>query len=379
MSTVNQAFKRFFPEYAISHKLSSQQAKAAKNIMQCKTSAMGGNASVCHECGHTEIHYNSCRDRHCPLCQGVTKAVWVDQRCKEVLNTPYFHVVFTIPEQLRMVTYHNKKLLYNLLYKAVSETILELSNNPKYLGAKPGFFCILHTWAQSLDYHPHMHAVVTGGGLTEYNKWLGCRKKFFIPVKVLSKKFRGKYLHYLKQYYQQGKLNFYGDEQRLEDPREFQSLVDTCYSKDWYSYCQETFTGPVKVLEYLGRYTNRIAISNSRMTSVDQDVVTFKVRNNKNVGKAKSLTLKGTEFIRRFLMHILPRGFVKVRYYGIMAHRNKKTKLSLCRKLTNSLKYKPKYEGLTTIEVLCKLLERDVMACRKCGNKLSVGPIGASP
>lgn len=379
MSTVNLAFKQYYPEYVKTHKLSSRQAKAAENIMRCKTSALGGNASTCQECGHTEIHYNSCRDRHCPLCQGVTKAVWVDQRCKDVLNAPYFHVVFTIPEQLRMVTYHNKKVLYNLLYKAVSETILELSSNPKYLGAKPGFFCILHTWAQSLDYHPHMHVVIMAGGLTKYNKWLGSRKNFFIPVKVLSKKFRGKYLHHLKQYYQQGELNFYGNELRLSDPKEFQSLVDTCYAQDWYSYCQETFSGPLAVIEYLGRYTHRIAISNSRVISVNQDTVTFKIRDNNNLDKAKSLTLKGTEFVRRFLMHVLPRGFVKVRYYGVMAHRNKKTKLSLCRRLTNSMRYEPKYEGLTTIEVLCKLLERDVMTCRECGYRLTAFPIGASP
>lgn len=379
MSTVNEAFREFYHECVKRHKPSTQQAKTAAHIMQCKTPVLGGNMSTCQSCGNKEIHYNSCRDRHCPLCQGVNKIIWSDERHQDLLDTPYFHAVFTLPEPLRMVTYQNKQLLYNLMYKAVSETLLELCKEPKYLGAMPGFFCILHTWSQSLDYHPHMHVVITGGGLTESNRWLSSKKGFFIPVKVLSKKFRGKYLHYLKRYYRQGKLNFYGDESRLASPPAFKELLEKCYSQDWYSYCQETFSGPSAVIEYLGRYTHRIAISNYRILSVGKDSVTFKVRDNSNLSKAKSLTLTGVEFVRRFLMHVLPRGFVKVRYYGIMAHRNKKTKLKLCRRLTKSQRYKPKYEGLTKIEVLNKLLDRDVRNCAKCGTKLTTTRLEASP
>jgi len=335
--------------------------------MRCRTAALGGHTVVCDECGHKAVRYNSCRNRHCPLCQGVARAVWVDQRSKDVLNAPYFHVVFTMPRQLHQLIYQNQELLYGLMYKAVAETLTELAKDKKYLGAQAGFFSLLHTWGQDLHYHPHIHTVVLAGGLTKLGQWQSSSKKFFIPVKVLSKKFRGKYLHYLKQYFRQNLLKFHGDAQEYQSPKLFLGLLDRCYALDWYTYTKETFSGPLAVVQYLGRYTHRIAISNYRMVSMDEHTVTFTVRDRKCGSRTRTLTLKGVEFIRRFLMHILPKGFVKIRHYGLLANRNKKTKLRLCRKLTGSPLYKPKYEGLNTIEILCALVGRDITVCPVCG------------
>lgn len=367
MTTVQAAFLQFYVPYKQSHTPSTQQAKAASDIMRCRTAALGGHAFACEECGHKAVRYNSCRNRHCPLCQGIKRAVWVDQRSKDILNAPYFHVVFTMPQQLHPLIYQNQELLYGLMYKAVAETLAELSEDKKYLGAQAGFFSLLHTWGQDLHYHPHIHTVVLAGGLTELGQWRNSSKKFFIPVKVLSKKFRGKYLFYLKQYMRQNLLKFYGDAQEYQNPKLFRDLLGQCYAKDWYTYTKKTFSGPLAVVQYLGRYTHRIAISNYRMVSMDEQTVTITVRDRKHSNQTRNLTLKGTEFIRRFLMHILPKGFVKVRYYGLLASRNKKTKLKLCRKLTCSHTYKPKFEGLKTVEILSILVGRDVTVCPACG------------
>lgn len=366
MSTVKAVLERFFPGFRETNKPSGQQAKAAFNIINCKTEAMGGHVQKCNECEHTIVHHNSCRNRHCPMCQGITNAVWVDQRSKDVVNSPYFHVVFTIPVELHTLVYQNQKLLYTLMYKVVAETLTELCADAKYLGAQIGFISVLHTWSQDLHFHPHLHTVVMAGGLTELGKWRSSRKKFFIPVKVLSKKVRGKYLYYLKEYYAQDKLSFYGNAKGYRDREAFQRLVDRCYAKDWYTYTKKTFAGPHAVLKYLGNYTRRIAIGNSRIVSVGKDTVTFTLKNRKNPGKSKSLTLSGVEFTRRFLMHVLPKGFVKVRHYGILATRNKKTKLALCQKLTCTRPYESIFEGLSTLETICLLAGRDVTVCPVC-------------
>jgi len=344
----------------------TQQAKASKDIMNCKTDALGGHVYECGECGNTMISYNSCRNRHCPLCQGVNKAVWVDNRTKDIINAPYFHVVFTMPEELRSLIYQNQKLLYDLMYKCVSQTLSEMAWDKKYLGAQIGFFSVLHTWGQNLDYHPHIHTVVLAGGLTKDNKWRNTSKKFFIPVKALAKKFRGKFLYYLKEYYEQDLLKFYGDIQKYSDEKAFKKLMNKCYSKNWYTYTKRTFSGPLAVVKYLSNYTHRIAISNKRIVSIDKETVTIKVKDYKNKGKKKTVILKGVEFIRRFLMHILPKGFVKIRYYGLLSNRNKKTKLELSRKLTSSPLNKPRFEGLKMIDILCILTGTDIRKCPKC-------------
>lgn len=263
--------------------------------------------------------------------------------------------------------YQNQELLYALMYKAVGETIFELCRDPTYLGAQPGFFSILHTWGQDLHYHPHIHTVVLAGGLTGLKQWRSSSKKFFIPVKVLAKKFRGKFLYYLKQYCRQELLRFYESTEQYREPKNFKALLDICYAKDWYTYTKRTFSGPLAVVKYLGRYTHRIAISNTRIGSVNENNVSFTVKDYKDFSKTRLLTLSGVEFIRRFLMHILPKGFVKIRYYGILANRNKKTKLLLCRKLTQSPSCKPRFEGLNTVEALSLLLGKDVSICPACG------------
>ena len=366
MSTVQDALRRFYPAYRELYEPSLQQVKAALNIIRCRTNALGGHIQKCDKCDHLVVHYNSCRDRHCPMCQGLTNAVWVDKRSRDILNAPYFHVVFTMPQELHALIYQNHRLLYSLFYRAVAETLQELSWDEKYLGAQAGFLSLLHTWGQDLHYHPHIHTVLLAGGLTKLNQWRSSSKKFFIPVKVLSKKFRGKYLYYLKQHYHQDLLKFYGDAEKYSDPKSFQELIDRCYAKDWYTYTKRTFSGPLAVLKYLGNYTRRIAISNSRVVSVNEDTVTISIKDYKEAGKRKETSLDGAEFIRRFLMHVLPKGFVKIRHYGILANRNKKNKFELCRKLSFSPTYKPKYEGLTTVEILCLLVVKDVTVCPVC-------------
>lgn len=366
MTTLQDILRQFYDQYRQSYSPTAQQLKASKDILDCRTATLGGHVFGCEECNHISVSYNSCRNRLCPMCQGVNKAIWVENRSKDILNAPYFHVVFTMPQQLQPLIYQNQELLYGLMYKAVAETLQELSQDKKYLGAQIGFFSLLHTWGQDLHYHPHIHTVVLAGGLTKFNKWKSCSKGFFIPVKVLSKIFRGKYLHYLKQYYRQNLFGFYGNAKEYQDPRQFQNLINQCYEKDWYTYTKKTFSGPLAVVQYLGRYTHRIAISNNRLVSMDEETVTFKVKDNKCQNGTKTMKLKGDEFIRRFLMHILPKGFIKIRHYGILANRNKKTKLELCRKLTFSLTYKSKFEGLKTIEILNILVGRDVTLCPVC-------------
>lgn len=366
MSTIQQIFQDHYFNFIDIYNPSAQQAKAANQIIQCRSEALGGQSHTCEDCGLTVMRHRSCRNRHCPTCQGINKEVWVDQRKKDILNAPYFHAVFTMPKQLHGVIYHNQKLLYDLMYKAVAETLMELSADKKYLGAQIGFFSVLHTWGQNLHYHPHIHTVVLAGGLTKQNQWKSTSQNFFIPVKVLSKKFRGKYLYYLKQYYRDNELEFYNDLEIYKEPKQFQKLIDECYNLDWYSYTKRTFGGPVAVMKYLGRYTHRIAISNQRILSVTEETVTIGVKDYKNNNKKKTVTMTTTEFIRRFLMHVLPRGFVKIRHYGLLANRNRKTKLVICRRLTRSPVYKPRFEGLSNTEILSILLGKDVTLCPGC-------------
>jgi hypothetical protein len=224
MSTVQDLFNTFYHQYKEKYKMSMEQGKATRAMMNCRTANLGGHTYECETCSHSLVRYNSCRNRHCTLCQGVNKAVWVDKRREDILNAPYFHVVFTMPEQLHMLIYHNQKLLYDLMYKAVAETLTELSQDNKYLGAQIGFFSVLHTWGQNLHYHPHIHTVVLAGGLNHHNQWRSTSKSFFIPVKVLSKKFRGKYLYYLKQYYEQNRLQFFNDAKQYENKKKLSEI-----------------------------------------------------------------------------------------------------------------------------------------------------------
>lgn len=366
MADLQDVFNKFYDDYVKKYKTCSIKEKAAYDIRNCRTDVMGGHVDECEHCGYRGISYNSCRNRNCPLCQSIPKEKWIDARKGELLDAPYFHVVFTVPNELKMLIYQNQELLFKLLYRAVSGTLLELSGSNEYLGAQIGFTSVLHTWGQGLVFHPHIHTIVLAGGLTNENKWRCSSKKFFIPVKVMGKKFRGKFLDNLKKFYAEKQLNFYGMLKELENPESFQSLINTCYSKSWYTYSKRPFSGPLAVIEYLGKYTHRVAISNSRIVSMDNETVTIKVKDYKDKSKEKLLVLSGVEFIRRFLMHVLPKGFVKLRHFGILGNRNKKTKLVLCRKLTKSKIYKPIYTNLSTSEIIKLITGKDVSTCPAC-------------
>ncbi len=357
MSDIQTVFRHFYPLYKERYGVSAQQEKVANNIMNCKTEVMGYNSCTCESCESVVVHYNSCRDRHCPCCQAIEKEIWADKKLESVIEAPYFHLVFTVPEELRLLIFQNQRLLYILMYKATKETITELALDKKYLGAQVGFFSVLHTWGNDLRYHPHLHVVVMAGGLTKHKHWRQSAKKFFIPVKVLSKVFRGKFLHHLKQYQKQ--LSFYGTNKEID----FEKLLGRCYKVNWYTYARKTFSGPLALIRYLGRYTHRIAISNTRIVAVDKETVTFSVFEK---GKRKKITLTGVEFIRRFMMHLLPKGFVKLRSYGLLSNRNQKTKLALCRLLTGSLEYKSVFTGKSKTEILSIILGKDITICPFC-------------
>jgi hypothetical protein len=352
-------FERYGDGYRQNHSLEPQKAKTFQAITNCRKSILGAHVDICDECGHIEISYNSCRNRHCPRCQTFTKERWLEARRQDLLDIDYFHVVFTVPEELNSPMLQNQTVLYNLFFKAVSETIAELCQDPKYLGATPGITAILHTWGQNLSYHPHIHCVVTGGGMTDSGFWRPSRKKFFLPIKVLSAKFRGKFLAYLKQ----AKLEFYGSAVSLTGDVAFKDFIDVLYKKNWVTYCKTPFKGVGQVLDYLGRYTHRVAISDSRILSDDEGKVKFKWRDYKDNNKQKVMNLSSEEFIRRFLLHVLPAGFRKIRHFGLMAPRNKTKRLSRCRKLTSTKEPSPPLETLQLFE---KMMGPDWNLCHEC-------------
>lgn len=363
---VQDIFRQFAPAYLQTHRLPLQHLKVASAISFCRTDRMGAHSDCCDECGHTRISYNSCRNRHCPKCQGLAREQWLSDRQQDLLPVPYFHVVFTLPDLLNPLALRNQKLLYDLLFQCVSETLSELATNKKYLGAQIGVTAVLHTWGQNLMDHPHIHCIVPAGGLSfDGLRWINSRKKFFIPVKVLSKKFRGKLLYYLKQYHTTGLLGFHGKIAALAKEDAFKALINQLYEKDWVVYCKPPFKGPHHVLEYLGRYTHRVAISNNRLIKLEEGKVTFQWRDYRDKGRQKLMTVECHEFIRRFLMHVLPYRFVKIRHFGILGNRNRQSKLLTCKKLTGtSLSSRPK--KLTAVELLLKLTGRDVTLCPCC-------------
>lgn len=357
---VQDIIKKYGEEYKEKHKMMPHIAKTMEAIEKCRTEKLGYHEDVCDECGYRKISYNSCRNRHCPKCQSIARAKWVEEREAEILNVKYFHVVMTIPSELYMIAYQNQRKVYKILFKATAETLEELARDKKYLGAEIGFMEVLHTWGQTLVYHPHIHCIVPAGGIDKIGKWRNSKKKFFIPVKVLSRKFRGKFLYYLKN----EKMEFYGKNEYLNNKQNFDELMSKMYNKEWISYCKPPFENAKSVIKYLGRYTHRVAISNERIVSEENGEVTFKYRDYKDNNKMKEMTLKAEEFIRRFLMHILPPGFMKIRHYGLLGNRNKKTKLAVCKKLTNTTSpVKPK---LTTLEILKKTLGVDFNICPMC-------------
>ena len=369
--TIQDIFYRFYPDYLEKYTPSAAQARVATCIMNCKTGAYGVNVSVCEDCGCLKLHYNSCRNRCCPMCQTLSKEKWMDLQREDVLDAPYFHLVFTVPDELNPVIYSNQKLLYDALYHAASGTLDELSSDSAHLGARIGYICILHTWGSEMNFHPHIHAIVLGGGLDAKNHWKDKGEKFFLPVQVISKKFRGKYMDELKSLWQNSKLEFHGTAKGFRNHYSFKELIDTCYSKDWVPHCKKTFNGAQSVIKYLGKYTHRIAISNHRLIHMDSDMVTFSVKDYKNEGKWKEFTLSGVEFIRRFLMHVPPKRFVRIRHYGLLSSRIKEKKLTLCRNLLGCQKYISAMRDMTGPEMLKHLWGVDVCLCKSCGGHMT--------
>lgn len=349
------------------HFQSDVQRKAARAILNCKSGKLGCNVTRCTACGHMAFHNNSCRNRNCPDCQAVLKEIWVDKRRAEVIDAPYFHVVFTLPHELNPLIYCNQKLLYDLLHKCCAETLLELSAAKKYLGAIPGIIQILHTWNQELAYHVHMHCIVSGGGLTMDRKVRKSPGKFFIPVAVLRDKFKGKYLARLSSLYECGSLVFSSSCEKLRNPCHWKDWKNRLYEKDWCPYIKETFNGFGNALEYLGRYTHRIAISNSRILSVTQDKVTFSARGKMPGEPKRQITLDNTEFIRRYLMHVLPSGFQKIRYYGFLNNRMKNQNLRVIFQFQNGQRFKQRFAGMTVAGLLKAIWGFDICLCPACG------------
>ena len=328
----------FAAQYGTS--LSTAQRRVLKDVSACRTAALGGHVSQCHECGHRKVAYNSCRNRHCPKCQAAARAEWTDTRTAELLPVPYFHVVFTLPAELRPLALQNKRVVYGLLFRAAAESLQQLAADPKHLGAQIGCLAVLHTWSQNLLHHPHVHCVVPAGGLSPDNsRWIACRRSrstrniFFLPVKALSRLFRGKLIAYLKQAFAKEKLRFCGELRSLSDPVEFNRLLSEAVRQQWVVNAKRPFGGPQQVLKYLARYTHRVAISNQRLIDMQDGQVRFHWKDYADGGAQKIMTLDGTEFLRRFLMHTLPSGFMRIRYYGFLGNRIRREKLSLCHSL----------------------------------------------
>ncbi len=326
---VADIFREYGPAYRATHKLPLQHLKAMSAIESCRTKALGGHLEECDTCGAEVPAYNSCRNRFCPKCNWLTKEKWLLKRKKELLPVSYFHVVLTIPDLLNPLIRYNEKVIYDILFKAGSETLLTLGKDPKHLGADIGFMAILHTWGSNMIDHPHLHCVVPCGGLSDDEmEWLWPnkskkKKKFFVHVHVISDLFKKKFLHYLDAAYQKGELKLQGQVAHLQDPAAFNKLKSELYGKKWVTFCKQPFGGPEQVLEYLSRYTHRVAISNHRLIKVEGGRVYFKWKNYRKDGKFEETSLDVFEFIRRFLLHVLPKGYFKIRYFGILASRNR--------------------------------------------------------
>ncbi len=364
---VADIFREYGPTYRETHRLSARHLRAMHAIEICRTAELGGHKYKCDTCGEISISYNSCRNRHCPKCQNLDVEKWVQARKKEILPTHYFHVVFTLPEILRPLALRNQAVVYRILFKAVAETLKTLCIDPKHLGAEIGFISVLHTWSQTLIDHPHIHCIVPGGGLSfDGKKWVPGNSEFFIHVKVLSRVFRGKFHEYLKQTYKSGELNFVGDISPLKNESRFKALLNGLFMQDWHVYCKPPFKSPENVIEYLGRYIHRVAVSNDRIVKLENDRVKIRYRDYADGDKIKEMPLEPDEFIRRFLLHILPDRFVKIRYYGLLSARNRQTKLKKCKELLGVSITENDEQQLNWQELLEQVTGVDPMLCPHC-------------
>src|SRR6266850_2788841 len=346
--------------------ISWKHIKVLLAIMRCRTAALGGHLDECTRCGHRAISYNSCRNRHCPKCQAGARDRWLAARRQELLPTRYVHVVFTLPRHLAPLTLQNKKVLYDLLFRTSAETLLEVARDPKHLGAEIGFFSVLHTWSQKLTAHPHVHCVVPAGGLSpDHTRWVRSPDNYFLPKEVLKKVFRGKFVDALKETFQNGQLRFEGGLKLLAQPKIFAAWLRPLFRQDWVVYLKPPFGGPEYVLHYLGRYTHRVAISNHRLVSLADGQVTFRWRDSADHNQQKLRTVSLDEFLSCFLLHLLPKGFVRIRHFGFLANRRRSTLLPLC------------FAALSTVPVPMEpkttAQESDPLwRCPKCGGPMAV-------
>ena len=363
-------------------KLTAAQRKALRDLAACRTKALGGHVERCLDCGYERIAYNSCRNRHCPKCQALARARWLEQEAALLLPVEYHHVVFTLPAEVAELALANPVTLYAALFQAASATLRDVAANPKRLGAQLGVLMVLHTWGQNLCHHPHVHGVVTGGGLSCDARgradptpcWRSCRPGFFLPVRVLSSLFRGKYLARLRRAFEQGKLKFPARLKALADKATFARWLRPLYKKDWVVYSKRPFGGPLQVLKYLARYTHRVAISNGRLLKLEDGQVTFRYKDYADAQRHKTMTLSAEEFLRRFVQHILPRGFVKIRHYGLWANRHRADKLELSRRLlgaeaaTASAEPAPEETTPESDALLC-IASAEAPHCPQCGSR----------
>jgi hypothetical protein len=374
---VAQIFRHHGPDYRQNHGLTPGQHQAMRDIERCRTASLGGHVDVCSQgCGYSVISYNSCRNRHCPKCQSLKQARWLAERLERLLPTPYFHLVVTLPHELQMLTRYNPELVYRLLFEAASRALLQFARDYERLRAQIGFTAVLHTWDQDLNLHPHLHLVVTGGGLSlDGERWIAAKNSFLLPVKALSKIIRGKFLEALEQVWHEGRLG------GQIPPTQFLRLLRKLRRQKWVIYAKEAFGGSQKAFHYLSRYTHRVAISNQRLVSLAAGQVTFQARDNSRPGQKRLVTLSAPEFIRRFLLHVLPPRFVKIRHYGLMAPRNANTKLEKARTLLSLQKPpapeepqgpppKTHSESKTWQDILLALTGKDLTICPNCGGRL---------
>lgn len=376
---VADIFREYGPAYRAEHDLPGRYLKVMDAITDCRTSALGGHLDECDACGYQRPFYNSCRNRHCPKCGGLSKARWLAQREKDLLPVQYFHVVLTLPDDLNPIALVNQEVAYKILFRAGAETLLALGKDPKHLGGDIGLLAMLHTWGQNLLQHPHLHCIVPGGGLSgDQQQWVlpkkaikkkGKRKKFFIHVNVISVLFKKRFLAYLRQAYRAGELKFVGRIEALGYADAFAQLMNRLYAKKWVTYCKAPFGGSEQVLGYLARYTHRVAISNHRLIKVDDGRVYFEWRDYRDSNKVKVMSLEAAEFIRRFLLHVLPQNFHKIRYYGLFCSRNRNTKLNRCQEILGVARVQEPREvpAVNWEDALLHLTGIDVRICPKCG------------
>ena len=358
---VADVLRRYGEAFRLTHapSLSSGQLRVMSAVEVCRTAALGGHLEECDVCGHQRPAYNSCRNRHCPKCQSLARERWLEDREAELLPVGYFHIVFTVPQEIAALAYQNKTVVYGILFRAAAETLRTIAADPKHLGAEIGFLAILHTWGQNLLHHPHLHCVVPGGGIApDGAHWIASRPDFFLPVRVLSRLFRRLFLHYLQAAFDGGKLRFFSSLEQLADRETFARYLTPLRHSEWVVYSKPPFGGPKQVLAYLGRYTHRVAISNSRLLDIEEGTVSFRWKDYRDGSRNKTMRLCADEFIRRFLLHVLPDGFQRIRHFGFLANRYREAKLAVCRRLladraphpekrADRLDYRDVYEQLT--------------------------------